>query len=342
MKKFPLLILFFFLGFAADSWGADSAGREELQIQQTDFKPESFNKESFSKSDFKKAFAGKKEDQKEEDQGSESENSLEPDSDSGAGFFQKSWTSFLNVISRWQKWMREEMIQFTDEVKANPMGSGFWSFLLLCMLYGMAHALGPGHGKSVVMSFFLGRRATWKQGVSMSLLITFTHVISAVLVVMILLKASGSVFAAFEGKRFSMESISYVLLMIIGVFLLVLSIKHLLSHKPETDTPKATRKEILSTAFITGMIPCPATATILLFTSVRGMVWLGLLGSLFIFAGMAITTSAFALLSIFGKDSVLRRFREDSPWFHRIHHGMEFSAALLIIFLGAALFFGRP
>jgi ABC-type nickel/cobalt efflux system permease component RcnA len=53
----------------------------------------------------------------------------------------------------------------------------------LAFLYGVVHALGPGHGKLVVVSYFLSREAQIGRGLLMGLQIAVFHVISAMVVV---------------------------------------------------------------------------------------------------------------------------------------------------------------
>ena len=53
----------------------------------------------------------------------------------------------------------------------------------LAFLYGVVHALGPGHGKLVVVSYFLSREAQIGRGLLMGLQIAVFHVISALVVV---------------------------------------------------------------------------------------------------------------------------------------------------------------
>ena len=55
--------------------------------------------------------------------------------------------------------------------------------LAVAFAYGAIHAFGPGHGKFVVVSYFLGREARVMRGVVMALQIAIVHVIAAIVVV---------------------------------------------------------------------------------------------------------------------------------------------------------------
>ena len=55
--------------------------------------------------------------------------------------------------------------------------------LAVAFAYGAIHAFGPGHGKFVVVSYFLGREARVMRGVVMALQIAIVHVIAAIVIV---------------------------------------------------------------------------------------------------------------------------------------------------------------
>src|SRR5207247_9524137 len=58
---------------------------------------------------------------------------------------------------------------------------GFWVLLLLAFGLGAAHALTPGHGKTLVAAYLVGERGTAWHAVLLGLVTTLTHT-SSVLV----------------------------------------------------------------------------------------------------------------------------------------------------------------
>jgi ABC-type nickel/cobalt efflux system permease component RcnA len=90
----------------------------------------------------------------------------------------------------------------------------------LAFLYGVVHALGPGHGKLVVMSYFLSREARLGRGLLMGLQIAIFHVISAMVVValadLLLRQAFGGPPAEVAGVRLA----SYALIAGIGMVMI--------------------------------------------------------------------------------------------------------------------------
>ena len=144
------------------------------------------------------------------------------------------WTRFVDV----QKNIRESLTGYVNSMRAGD-SSVLWSFLLLCLGYGVVHAIGPGHGKSVVAGYFLARKGSWWQGVLLGLGITLAHVMSAVILLLALFAiARLTVFPVFESIRLNVERTSYALLMLAGLMIIALSIKNMVKphHHSELDT----------------------------------------------------------------------------------------------------------
>ena len=213
--------------------------------------------------------------------------------------------SFYAVIADAQKVLREKLTVAITAMKSGDWGA-IWKFLVICFLYGMLHALGPGHGKSIVVGYFIARRGRWRQGVALGAGITVTHTMSAVLLLLILYAIfKATVFNAFETGRIGIERASYALIMFTGILLVVLGIKDFLTQRKKRETgsesalaPTARWREIIGVAAVTGIVPCPAVALIVLFCLLNSMVALSLLGAFVICIGMTITNVAFGIAAV--------------------------------------------
>ena len=81
---------------------------------------------------------------------------------------------------------RRANAEVSFHMNAIERGEDFSAFLLalaVAFAYGAVHALGPGHGKFVVVSYFLGREARVMRGVVMAVQIAIVHVIAAIVIV---------------------------------------------------------------------------------------------------------------------------------------------------------------
>ena len=224
--------------------------------------------------------------------------------------------SLYTVIAEEQKVLREKLTAAISAMKSGEWDA-IWKFLFICLVYGMLHALGPGHGKSIVVGYFIARRGRWRQGVALGAGITVTHTMSAVLLLLILYAIfKATVFNAFETGRIGIERASYALIMLTGVLLVVLGIKDFVTQRKSREVvaqdelsvagaaqngalpPVARWREIIGVAAVTGIVPCPAVALIVLFCLLNSMVALSLLGALVICIGMTITNVAFGIAAV--------------------------------------------
>lgn len=227
--------------------------------------------------------------------------------------------SLYTVIAEEQKVLREKLTTAISAMKRGDWDA-IWKFLAICLMYGMLHALGPGHGKSIVVGYFIARRGRWRQGVALGAGITVTHTMSAVLLLLILYAIfKATVFTAFETGRIGIERASYALIMLTGGLLVVLGIKDFVMQRKQAKIaaeeaaqdgacaesgsgialpPIARWREILGVAAVTGIVPCPAVALIVLFCLLNSMVALSLLGALVICVGMTITNVAFGIAAV--------------------------------------------
>jgi ABC-type nickel/cobalt efflux system permease component RcnA len=167
-----------------------------------------------------------------------------------------------------------------------------------------------------VVGYFIARRGRWRQGVALGAGITVIHTMSAVLLLLILYAIfKATVFNAFETGRIGIEKASYALVMLTGILLVVLGIRDIITqrkqakmvaqggesteHCSETPLPPIARwREIIGVAAVTGIVPCPAVALIVLFCLLNSMVALSLLGALVICIGMTITNVAFGIAAV--------------------------------------------
>jgi nickel/cobalt exporter len=97
---------------------------------------------------------------------------------------------------------------------------------LLAMAFGAGHALGPGHGKSMVAAYLVGTRGRVRDAITLGTVVTFAHTFSIFLLGLLLLylieqsadKASGATYQNWLTTGFSM--LSGLLLLSFGLLLL--------------------------------------------------------------------------------------------------------------------------
>lgn len=114
--------------------------------------------------------------------------------------------------------------------------------LAAAVAFGSAHALAPGHGKTVMAAYLVGQRGTPRQALQLGTIVTFTHTASVLLLGAVL--ALGAL-AAPEIVVPATEVVSGLLLAAVGVYLLVLGVRRLRAghdhehhdHEPHDHEP---------------------------------------------------------------------------------------------------------
>ena len=93
-------------------------------------------------------------------------------------------------------------------------------FFGISFLYGVFHAVGPGHGKAVISSYLVANEETWRRGVVMSFASAGIQSVVAIVVVAIAAVLLGATAKAIGLTVHLVEIVSYGLVILIGLRLL--------------------------------------------------------------------------------------------------------------------------
>ena len=99
-------------------------------------------------------------------------------------------------------------------------GAAMWSLFGISFVYGIFHAVGPGHGKAVISSYVVANEETWRRGVVLSFVSAAIQSLVAIIVVAIAAILLGATAKAIGLTVHLVEIVSYVLVILIGLRLL--------------------------------------------------------------------------------------------------------------------------
>ena len=102
----------------------------------------------------------------------------------------------------------------------NPLAGAF-SLALLSFLYGVVHAVGPGHGKTIISSYVVANEKTARRGIIVSFVAAALQAVTAVALVgifAVLLNAPGIEITAWSNQ---LETVSYAMIAAVGLWLLL-------------------------------------------------------------------------------------------------------------------------
>ena len=195
------------------------------------------------------------------------------------------------------------------------------TILGIAFAYGVVHALGPGHGKLLVSSYFLRNNRSYKEAFKMGYLISIIHTLSALTISFVLYYLLEVLFSqTFQEVSFYMKKISALLIIGVGIYLFFEN------HK-EHSNAEITQKSDLSIAFSAGVIPCPGVMTIILFSILLGNVPVGIAAAVLMSVGMGLTISLSAIAATATRSHTSSRISKIFP----------FVGNVMILFLGVYL-----
>lgn len=242
------------------------------------------------------------------------------------------YNSFLNTIISWQ-----QSINFTITDSFDKLDGGdstmYIYILAVAFIYGLVHALGPGHGKMVIASYFLVKGAKTKEAIKAGFLTSIIHTFSALSVTAVLfIFFQNAITQYFQDINANMYKVSAVFIILIALYLLYETIKDRNLHEKEVDTNEVKNKNLLTIAVSIGIVPCPGVMTIVLFSMILGYYYLGIASAVMMSIGMGITISFAAILTTKVKNSKYKDKFE--PLFRKITYfgiGLLLTLGVLIL-----------
>lgn len=224
--------------------------------------------------------------------------------------------------------------------------------LLLAAGLGALHALSPGHGKGMVAAYLIGSRGRIKDAVFLGGVMTFTHVVSVVILGLVALFLSQYVLP--ENLFPWLGVFSGTLVFLVGYWMLAQRALHAVSHThhhqghshhhphpgPEGDHhhepqfPGAAKEQkgvswrsLLSLGVAGGLVPCPTALVVLLAAVALNRISLGLLMILFFSLGLAAVLILIGILTVTAS-KFTARFSESQAWIQKLP---VFSAGVVMV-----------
>lgn len=197
------------------------------------------------------------------------------------------------------------MFQFLYEVQLAIRGSltgavegfaqgGDWGVLLAMMplgtVFGAAHAMTPGHSKSILATYVLGSGLKPWRAIVTSLILAATHITSAVLLAVIANTLVTRTLVG-AGRAPALENLSRYTLVAIGIWLVLRAWR----GRPHVHG------EGYMAGFVAGLVPCPLTLFVMTLAVSRGVPEAGLAFAVAMFIGVAAVLVSIAATVAFAR-----------------------------------------
>jgi nickel/cobalt transporter (NicO) family protein len=253
---------------------------------------------------------------------------------------------FVNAMAPIQKSLNESLAAITRSLQGSGSLSGLLFVMLVSLAYGIFHAAGPGHGKTIISSFFLANDAKVRHSIIVGYLIAVVHAVAALAVVLVLYYLIRGFFSTnVEQADHYIQLFTFGIIAVLGGVMLIGRIRgkahhhHLHAKKGSGDL---TMKNLIGIAIPAGAIPCPGAVAVILFALSLHMLGVSVLSVVFISLGMGVTISVTGSIVILAKKGVLKALagghpESDSP----IHRVVEIGGAAILFLFGLVFFLAQ-
>jgi nickel/cobalt exporter len=278
-------------------------------------------------------------------------------------------------VLRTQQSLQRDLATGVKNLKSeNAMGAAV-VLALASFVYGVVHAVGPGHGKMVISSYVVANEETVRRGVVISFIAAALQALTAVALVGILafaLNASGLQINAWSNQ---LETVSYALIALVGAWLLATQLirlyrrwqdqrvsasdaahdhhhgDHAHHHHDHAEGEACNHivdvrdlagpfdwRKMLAVVFSVGIRPCTGAILVLIFALTQGMFWAGVAATFAMALGTAITVAALATLALGSRELALKLGGRTGAFADAVWTLCAIGGSALILLFGATLF----
>jgi ABC-type nickel/cobalt efflux system permease component RcnA len=211
--------------------------------------------------------------------------------------------------------------------------------LAAALFWGAAHALSPGHGKTIVTAYLVGQRGTPRHAALLGLIVTITHTIGVFALGLVTLALSR--FVVPDRLYPWLNLTSGLLVVAIGASVFWARWRHRRAHAHGHHHHHDERVEgsegpsfrsLLAVGVSGGLLPCPSALVVLLAAISLHRVAFGLLLILAFSAGLALSITGIGLVALLARRA-FRRLSFDGPLIRLL----PAASALVILAAGLAM-----
>ena len=275
-----------------------------------------------------------------------------------------TFATLTEYIIEFQRRANAEIATHMTAIERGDDLGAFFFGLAIAFAYGVIHAFGPGHGKFVIVSYFLGREVRVTRGVVMAIQVAIVHVIAAVIIVwladVVLRAGFGIGLSEVPGVR----AASFLIIVGIGVYMLCQAVRmstsaaphdgaghghghghghdhshgHGHSHGHSHSHGGGVEGGLLALA--AGMVPCPGAVLIMLYAVANDMIYPGFLLVGAMSLGIGLCICLLGVGAIFARQTAMRVVERSgrSRGVMALRNTMNYAGATFVTLVGLVSF----
>lgn len=257
------------------------------------------------------------------------------------------WPRILMESIVLQKQLHQQMAGLLQQVKSDPHSVGL-ALVGFSLIYGVLHAVGPGHGKIVITTYLATHPSRLKSSLKLTLLASLVQGGVAIALVTVMLQIFKLSSRQLHQSSFWLERGSFIIVMLLGALLCWRALKrgyrvwqqhqnstaftiqrisplpdHQHSahcgcghqHMPSDEQLQAGAdwRTQMTVVLAMGLRPCSGAILVLLFSKVIGVFGWGILSALAMAVGTSLTISLIGVLVHYSRSLAVRLSAQRTP-----------------------------
>ncbi|WP_225756992.1 nickel/cobalt transporter [Cardiobacterium sp. Marseille-Q4385] len=256
------------------------------------------------------------------------------------------WQPLHHALQRLQnQWQRDLAAQLLALRRHGNDATTWLTLSSLGFLYGILHAIGPGHGKAIIATFTLSQPTARRQTLAIAIGGALMQGVSAILWVALAMGLLHLLMPDAVNHSHWLNRANAALIIAIGAYILY-------RHRPRRrhdahcacghdhhhhDAPATSALSPWAAIIAIGIRPCSGAVISLAAAWSWSLIGAGIAMTLAIACGTALTIATIALLCYHGRQHLARRLTHDGARLARLTRTLALVGGLILILLGALL-----
>jgi nickel/cobalt exporter len=183
--------------------------------------------------------------------------------------------------------------------------------LAAALFWGAAHALSPGHGKTIVTAYLIGRKGSPRDAALLGAIVTVTHTIGVFALGLVTLALSQWIVP--DRLYPWIDLVAGLMVVGIGLAVLRARVRHARAHRHGHDHHHhhhdhgTSRRSLLAVGVSGGLLPCPSALVVLLAAISLHRLAFGLVLIVAFSLGLALSITGIGLAAVVAKKAFARR-----------------------------------
>jgi ABC-type nickel/cobalt efflux system permease component RcnA len=177
--------------------------------------------------------------------------------------------------------------------------------LAAALFWGAAHALSPGHGKTIVTAYLIGKRGSPRDAALLGAVVTITHTIGVFALGLVTLGLSQWIVP--DRLYPWIDLVAGLMVVAIGVTVLRGRVAQARAHRHQDDHHHHSHTGLLAVGVSGGLLPCPSALVVLLAAISLHRLAFGLVLIVAFSIGLALSITGIGLVAVLAKKAFAKR-----------------------------------